>query len=594
MLGTDIVGAPSKSALYGWKEKPPTLSAEGLLQSASWRRRRMSQTSVHSDDPVLQATLWEMTLREVQEGFLQGPFNDEQEVQAALQAQSFVGNRRFVIDQSSPTKVKFRVIDDLKESGVNAAYHSLERLELHDVDYFVSLCSFVAACIQGDQVQVSLETGHVLKGRLRRDFAHSPEWAGRCLDLSQAYKQVLISISSLPYGVLLVHNPENQGRPSYFLTQSLPFFGACAAVFAFNRLSRSLLHLAMHLCATIGRVFYDDYPMVEPFLSSTLASMSIENLLTSLGWKYASNAEKGQLFQGEFDLLGMQLNVRGLLQGLIVLQNKPSRVAKLQDSFSRIQREGRLAKHEAQTLHGQLNFMLGFAQGRSMKTVCMVCRALANFAIRSMATFALAQLATLQPRKICLCGPKSPVLIFTDASYERGIARWGICTIDQHSCVREVSGGIVPKSLVDFWRLDIHDQIITQAEAYAVLLARSAYGAILRHRRCIMFVDNEGARFSLIKGSSPSRTLLMIAVLFHDLEAQDEATMWIERVPSESNVADLPSRGLAAEAAKLIGASVRNLDDSARKVASLCQACDDLPWDLLSKSSGKMLPTYFC
>ena len=115
MLGTDIVRAPSKSALYGWKEKRPTLSAEGLLQSASWRRRRMSQTSVRSDDPVLQATLWETTLREVQEGFLQGPFNDEQEVQAALQAQSFVCNRRFVIDQSSPTKVKFRGSMTLKK-----------------------------------------------------------------------------------------------------------------------------------------------------------------------------------------------------------------------------------------------------------------------------------------------------------------------------------------------------------------------------------------------------------------------------------------------------------------------------------------------
>ena len=67
MLGTDIVGAPSKSALYGWKEKPPALSAQGLLQSATWRRHRMSQTSVHSDDPGLQATLWEMTLHEVRD-----------------------------------------------------------------------------------------------------------------------------------------------------------------------------------------------------------------------------------------------------------------------------------------------------------------------------------------------------------------------------------------------------------------------------------------------------------------------------------------------------------------------------------------------
>ena len=57
-------------------------------------------------------------MQEVQEGFLKGPFDSEKDVQAALQTDSFVCNRRFVIDQSSPTKVKFKVIDDFKESGV--------------------------------------------------------------------------------------------------------------------------------------------------------------------------------------------------------------------------------------------------------------------------------------------------------------------------------------------------------------------------------------------------------------------------------------------------------------------------------------------
>ena len=36
---------------------------------------------------------------------------------------------------------KPRIIDDLKESGVNAAYTSLDKLCLHDVDFLTSLCS---------------------------------------------------------------------------------------------------------------------------------------------------------------------------------------------------------------------------------------------------------------------------------------------------------------------------------------------------------------------------------------------------------------------------------------------------------------------
>ena len=146
---------------------------------------------------------------------------------------------------------------------------------------------------------------------------------------------------------------------------------------------------------------------------------------------------------------------------------------------------------------------------------------------------------------------------------------------------------------MDFWHLDIDDQIITQAEAYAALLARSAYSTLLQRRRCIIFVDNESARFSLIKGASPSRTLLMIAVLFHDLESQDEAIMWIETAPSASKIADLPSRGLVSEAAQVVKGRVRVLDEASIRVANLCQACDDLPWDLLSRSAGKSLPTFF-
>ena len=60
MLGTDLVGTPTKSPLYGWKEKPPTLSPDTLLQSATWRRRRVAQSSVHADDEVLQSKFWEL------------------------------------------------------------------------------------------------------------------------------------------------------------------------------------------------------------------------------------------------------------------------------------------------------------------------------------------------------------------------------------------------------------------------------------------------------------------------------------------------------------------------------------------------------
>ena len=62
---------------------------------------------------------------------------------------------------------------------------------------------------------------------------------------------------------------------------------------------------------------------------------------------------------------------------------------------------------------------------------------------------------------------------------------------------------------------------------------------------------------------------------------------------SESGKSDLPSRGLVSEAAQVVKGRVRVLDEASILVANLWQACDDLPWDLLSKSAGKSLPTFF-
>ena len=71
------------------------------------------------------------------------------------------------------------------------------------------------------------------------------------------YKQVPAPKESLKYAVLVATRPADQ-KPVYFLSQNLPF-GACAAVYPFNRINRSLWHLSTYLCKTLGGVFYDDF-----------------------------------------------------------------------------------------------------------------------------------------------------------------------------------------------------------------------------------------------------------------------------------------------------------------------------------------------
>ena len=85
----------------------------------------------------------------------------------------------------------------------------------------------------------------------------------------------------------------------------------------------------------------------------------------------------------------------------------------------------------------------------------------------------------------------------------------------------------------------------------------SIYAQHYSGRRAIFWIDNDAARLSLIKTVSASSELLVMAQCFHSYGESDNVACWFERVPSESNVAGLPSRGAPEEAARLVNGEVR-------------------------------------
>eukprot|EP00439_Symbiodinium_sp_Y106_P020071 s4821_g2.t1 len=347
-----------------------------------------------------------------------------------------------------------------------------------------------------------------------------------------------------------------------------------------------------------------------------MASLSVEGLLSALGWKYAQGSDKAIPFADSFDLLGVRLEVDALSLGRVSLENKPGRVSKLLETAAAIKLRGTLTKREAQTLQGQLNFMVGFTTGRTLK---VACRAIANllsgqpFSRRQISTFG----AYLESTNATDFGAvKSTrlgsllVLVFTDAAYEGDQATWGVVILDLANNRREVSGGVIPRELVDFWLAEAGDQVITQAEAFAM-----------------------ACRCAMIKGASPSRSLLLLVQGFLDREESDQSLTWIERVPSASNIADLPSRDLCEQAASIIRGRDREESDqsltwiervpSASNIADLpsrdlCEQAasiirgrvvsiqpflksavsaamqkDNLPWDMLCKSAPASVPGFF-
>ena len=85
-------------------------------------------------------------------------------------------------------------------------------------------------------------------------------------------------------------------------------------------------------------------------------------------------------------------------------------------------------------------------------------------------------------------------------------------------------------------------RVIAALEVLPVYLARVTWAEHLLHRRTFVFIDNDAARHSLITGSSsaPSVERALRAIVMH--QAKVPSFMWYSRVPSASNIADLPSR----------------------------------------------------
>ncbi|OLP75775.1 hypothetical protein AK812_SmicGene44377 [Symbiodinium microadriaticum] len=567
MKGVDLVGKPDKSPLFETKEVPAKSSEALLLESAKWRRERLKSRDPHKGDVEATQQLWECTLKDRDNGFLCGPFYDEESVKEHLGVDEFVCSRRFVIEQGTPEKLKLRPIDNYKEGGVNEAYHSLEKLALFDTDWMLAMATYIARVSDSAScIEIVLSTGETLRGELHPFWRErKPVWQGRTLDLEKAYRQVPLSTGSLKLGVVMVTNPES-GRPVFFVAQSLPF-GASSSVFAFNRLSRSILHLSWTLVGMISGCFYDDFPLLEKDTSAKLTTESFEHLLRRIGWKYSCDPDKYKGFEDTFDPLGIRLTAKDIADGVVTLQNKASRLDKMKDAFIRFGLSGQWNLREVQSLQGQVNFALGFASGRALK---MLQRALGSFIrepevrtaadLRALCEFGIKLLENCKPQVFGCRGPERPVLIFTDAAYEKGVASYGVVLVDPFTSSRLVGGGKIAPALVDFWKLDSPDQVIGQAEAFAVVLARRALSRFITGRRVLYFIDNEGAREVLIKGSSKSRTLLLLGSIFFEMENKDQSLTWLERVPSASNIADAPSRGEIHETAARINGTVATFD----------------------------------
>ena len=99
---------------------------------------------------------------------------------------------------------------------------------------------------------------------------------------------------------------------------------------------------------------------------------------------------------------------------------------------------------------------------------------------------------------------------------------------------------VVPPALIADWQR--RSTQIYMIEILAVVMAWRTWGHLLFERRVLVFVDSESAEGALTKGYSSKEDACMIVSDFWVAVARDRALVYLDRVPTDANPADDPSR----------------------------------------------------
>ena len=580
------------ASLFGTQELPPyadtkispaTNTLEQLQKEAIWRRRALyGKSRATSSFEILE----EQTMKEVTHGFLSGPFTED-EVTEDLGTKLWVLNPRFLLLQG-PT-AKPRVIDDCRRSGVNSTYTSVEKLSLQDLDYVVTVCKLLRSCRSGGEVKMSLSDGSALQGHLHPSIPFD-DWYARALDLAKAYKQIAVAEDSRHLTVVGFPNPS--GVWEHFISDSLPF-GAIGSVYGFLRVARAIWYLANSLLWIPTCFYFDDFPHFDIGPLCETSKKAFECMLNLLGWQFA-DGDKNLPFAKDFNILGAKVDLAELGSGSIVVSNKSGRLEHICSLIDETVLDRSASR--AAVLRGHINFASGFCMGRYLRPATAVLLHLLHGSGQSsdaQVSEAVAKLKDLiqksRPREIACVHEGPPIIVFTDAAHENDLAPLGAIVFDTAGGNPLVFDGLVPQEIVDKWKSKGSKQIISQAELFAVVCIRSNLASLLFRRKVIFFVDNESARFCVIRSVSSKNSMQILASHFHLVDVESETYHWIERVPSVSNPADLPTGGRTDELLQTFNATYAGKVDCPLQLRDQILSSEEEPLAFIDWSDGSHL-----
>ena len=519
--GSPLAGEVPQTSMLPFKFTPSLLTCEALELQSSMRRSQILAEPKGSGDMEVDLEVWKQTLDEVSKGWLRGPIPVKEVPETAPIS------RRFGLRQ----KHKIRLIDDFSESSVNGTVAVYESPVLHTVDVACAAIMHWFSCSHA-------------AGR-------ESELTARTFDLSSAYRQVGLSQAGREVAFIRVYNPEKQ---CWCIFQALVLpFGAIKSVHSFLRLARSIWWLGVVGCWLFWSSFFDDYIVFTTPELARSSELTASALFKLLGWLFAEEGRKCRPFDTSCEALGVVFDLSLSSQQVCKVTNTLSRVDEISTEIQRLLNSGFITQVEAQKLRGRMQFADSQIYGRTGKR-CIAC--LKDFSGRRRNRISerngmflklfLSLMKSDEPRLVTKKCADSVVMI-TDACYERDARDWicgmgGVILDTLHGVKQFFSCQLSEEQRVLLGELQ-KKQIIFEAESLCALLAYCLWTEMFSGRMSFLYVDNEGTKFSFIKGSSENKTVDAITQIFIEAETHSKSICWLARVSSYSNIADAPSRG---------------------------------------------------
>ena len=520
--GFPIVGPIAATGRWPSYGKQQTVLAVDYALSRAWAIRSKIINRVRGV-PVTEnlKKIWEATLEDVKEGSCVGPFDHEEEVSKFVQAEDWIPTQRFEVVQ----KNKVRGCDSATTNLINQITEITEKLQLPSTD------TNVAAL------------------RLLKSLLPDQELAGWVLDERKAYRQVAVMPEHRKFSVICLKDPV-AARPKFFVMIGHSF-GLVSAVYNYNRRSAAINEILVSLFGLVAFSFYDDKYGFEPAATVACAREVSESFHFWLGAKF--DQKKLQLSQ-EPTILGVTYNLCKMQ-----LEIKKDRKEELVQEIDSILKIGLLDPGSAGKLKGKL--MFGASQlwgkvGRAFLRAISERQYMrfppgSDFHVDPPLRESLLHWKRLvtegPPRPIDRVGPKRvDAVIFTDGftpdprSMEQLPDRVGAVLFDRRIQRPRQFTAVVPSSVKEQW-LDRSTQIVP-VEMIAAVLALSTFEDRIFGSDLLLLIDSEAVEAALIKGYSSREDLCSIISVFWDLALRLRVRVFIDRISTDANPADWPSR----------------------------------------------------